>query len=415
MSLLGELLKAKYSLLDLAINQLEDFTGKTNADTKLIGEIINKAHKKTRQLHLDPADTKGIELYQSLINQVKKHDAHLAKAIGGDDPNSTKEMIPLIVKKVKALDIPKSGWFLKDSVAKKFLKTMPPPNTMRLLGYKNADKMLANESLYEIYGALRFAEDGEWLNKFIKQYKKLKFADFEHRQIRIISYDEHKWGDIAADFIKKKLHNITHLKELGVVMTMPMTIHKMHGITLKALPLMIHYIFEVRLYSAFFKLISVKKNFGELLVDTLVADTAEVPVLQGKHKVHWRVIQRYYGKLKDEKHPEIFEPHVQPEDLHWRKAEDILYDIDPELEFWQNMDYVGLILDGDTVTFNLMDIALSYSNGVSFENRYLYHFRESLWNEIFMRYLGKQALEREILEQLDNELISLDDVEVSSK
>ena len=46
--------------------------------------------------------------------------------------------------------------------------------------------------------------------------------------------------------------------------------------------------------------------------------------MAGSH-VHWRVIQRYFGKLENEYHPEIFEPHVQPEDLHWRKAEEALY------------------------------------------------------------------------------------------
>ena len=415
MSLLGELLKAKNTLLDLAIKQLEDLTGNTNADTELIGEIMHKVQDRTRKLGLDPSDTKGIELYQALVNQVKQHDMHLASAIGGKDPSDTTEMIPLIVKKVKALDIPDSGWFLKDSVARKFLKKTPPPSTMKLLGYKSVDKLLTNESLYEIYGALRFAENGEWLNRFIKQYRQLKFADFEHRKIQIISYDENKWGDVAAEFIHKKLHNITHLKELGIVMTMPMNIKKMPGVTLKVLPLLIHYIFEVRLYSSFFKLISVKKNFGELMVDTLIADTATVSVLQNKQKIHWRVIQRYYGKLRNENHPEIFEPHVQPEDLHWRKAEDILYDIDPELEFWQGLDYVGVVLDGEPVTFNLMDIALSYSNNIPYSKRYLYHFREALWNEIFMRYLGKQALEREILEQLDNELIAPEEIKLAAK
>lgn len=193
-----------------------------------------------------------------------------------------------------------------------------------------------------------------------------------------------------------------------------MSIKQMPGVTLKVLPLLLHYIYEVSLYSTFFKLISIKKNFGELLVDTLVADPGHVSVLGGKHRIHWRVVQRYFGKLTHEYHKEIFEPHVQPEDLHWRKAEDILYEIDPQLEFWKDMDYVGLIDEaGETVTFNLMDVALSYSNDIKFEGRYLYHFRESLWNEIFIRYMGKEALEREILEKLDNELIRPEKVKFS--
>lgn len=403
--LLAQLLKAKDPLFDLAIKQLEDLTGKEGLDTALIGEIYAKAYDRSAKLKLDP-DFNGKELYYSLLQRVKNDDIRMANNLGGKNPSSVSEMIPLIINKVRALKIPKDGWFLKESVAKRMLKDMPPPNIMRQLGYTKAAEMLKKEDIFEIYGALRFAEKSEWLNEFIKKYKDLTFANFEHRSIRIIEYDSARWGDIAKPFIKKKLHNITHLKELGVIFAMPTGhLKSMPGVTLKVLPLLIHYIFEVRLYSAFFKLISVKKNFGELLVDTLIADTPKVS-LTVKRQVHWRVIQRYFGKLKDEKHPEIFEPHVQPEDLHWRKTEEVLYDIDPGLEFWQDMDYVSLIVDGDIVTFNLMDVALSYSNNLPYENRYLYHFREALWNEIFMRYLGKAKLEQQILARLDNELIN---------
>jgi len=124
-------------------------------------------------------------------------------------------------------------------------------------------------------------------------------------------------------------------------------------------------------------------------------------------QIHWRVIQRYFGKLPNEKHPEEFEPHVQPEDLHWRRAEDVLYDIDPELKFWQSLDYVGVFKGPahDAVTFNLMDVALSYSNEIPYADRYLYHFRESLWNEVFARYLGEKVLEQQLLDKLDNAVI----------
>src|SRR5665811_1416590 len=123
------------------------------------------------------------------------------------------------------------------------------------------------------------------------------------------------------------------------------------------------------------------------------------------NNIHWRVIQRYFGKLKDEYHPEIFEPHVQPEDLHWRKAEELMYQVDPELKFWKDKDYVGLLYDDKPVTFNIMDISLGYSDGISYEDRFFYHFREALWNEIFVRYMGQSTLEEQVLNQLDNDMI----------
>jgi len=114
-----------------------------------------------------------------------------------------------------------------------------------------------------------------------------------------------------------------------------------------------------------------------------------------------------FGKLKDvAEHPEAFEPHVQPEDLHWRKAEEMLTLIDPEMKFWLEQDYVGKMYDGKPLTFNLMDVSLSYSNGESYETFYSYHFRESLWNELFSRYMGVKNLREQVLSQLDNDMIA---------
>src|SRR5690348_15219963 len=110
--------------------------------------------------------------------------------------------------------------------------------------------------------------------------------------------DHDKYVDLATHFVEKKLHNITHTKEMGVIVVVPMHAERMKGITLKSLPLIFHYINEIRLYSAFFKLKQVNHNFGETVVNTLIADPGNASQMAG-HNVHWRVIQRYFGKMKD--------------------------------------------------------------------------------------------------------------------
>jgi hypothetical protein len=313
--------------------------------------------------------------------------------------------LPLIKKAIERVDIPRSCWVLKKSVAKQMLRQTPPPNIMKRLRCRSIDSMLKRENLFEIYGALRFAESPEWLNKFDEKYKKLTPSDFETRKIEIVVMPQERWGDIAAEFVRKKRHNITHLKELGVVMMLPIQLKRLPGITISAMPLLLHYINEIRLYSAFFKFQQVKKNFGEILAETLIADPDLGPIMAG-HNIHWRVIQRYFGKLEHERHPEIFEPHVQPEDLHWRHAEEILYQIDPELEFWMDMDYVGLMYDDRPVSFNVMDVSFAYNNKTPYEDRVIFHFRESLWNEIFARYMGQRSLREQVLKKLANNMIA---------
>lgn len=406
MSFLRDLLDAKEPLFTEALMQLEQASHQTGVDAKLAGDIHQQAVAAMKALGLDESDTTGPELYHALNAKVKEHDAHLAKSIGGSYDTPVQQLLPLMKAAADKIKMPRDCWVLKKSVAKEMLRKMPPPHIMERLGYRSVDSMLKRENLAEIYGALRFAEDPAWLNDFDASYKNLQATDFETRQIEIVIMPHDRWGDIAEHFIQKKRHNITHLKELGVILMLPIKAATMPGITIWAMSLLFHYTNEIRLYSSYFKLQQVKKNFGEILAQTLIADPDLGPIMAGQH-IHWRVIQRYFGKLEsDPPHPEIFEPHVQPEDLHWRKAESILYQIDPELGFWRDLDYVGLMFEDRALAFNMMDVAASYCNNTPYPQRTIYHFRESLWNEIFMRYMGQKTLRDQVLKQLDNEMIA---------
>lgn len=409
--ILRDLLDAEEPIFSLSLRQLEAASGHKGVDAALIGEIARKMRESIAALGLDPNDTTGPELYAALMARMKADNERVTRLIGGNDPDDVKHMVPLMVKAVEAMPINRQAWVLKRSVAKKLLKTMPPEKLMKHLGYRSVDSMLKHENIDEVYTALRFSEGGEWLNKYNELFKTIKPSDFETRDISIVVMDHDKYVDLATHFVEKKLHNITHTKEMGVIVVVPMHAARMKGITLKSLPLIFHYINEIRLYSAFFKLKQVNHNFGETVVETLIADPGAASQMAGRN-VHWRVIQRYFGKMKDENHPEAFEPHVHPEDLHWRKAEEMLGILDPEMKFWQELDYVGKMVGAWPITFNLMDVSLSYSNEISYKERYVYHFRESLWNEIFMRYMGHANLENQILKQLDNDMIAPEDLKV---
>lgn len=403
MTTIAKLLAAKQPLFDTALSQLEHETGKKGVDVKLAAEIATTAADRIKQLGLDQ-DCSGEELYAALLNKVKEQDEHLAKAIGGTDATDVAQMIPLIVRAAESAPLPKDGWFIKEDKAREMLKRKPPMAIMERLGYHLVSQLLEKEDIYELFLAIRFAETADWLNEFDALYTDLTADDFEARAIKVVPFAVTKWGDIAEHFIEKKRHNITHSKEMGAIAVMPLTQPRMDGICLKIMPLLFHYFNEIRLYSAFFQLMKTKKNFGHIVAETLIADTPDLKLVEHGH-IHWRVIQRYFGKLVNETHPEIFEPHVQPEDLHWRRAEEVLYDIDPELKFWKGLDFVGIMKGSDEVTFNLMDVSLGYSNSIAYPDRYLYHFREALWNEVFARYMSEKVLEEQLLVKLDNAMI----------
>lgn len=405
--LLSELLGAEEPIFTMAIRDLERTSGNPSADVRLTAEIVGKVHLKTQELGLDPKDTTGKELYYALLNKVRQDNdritTDLLKLPAGTI--DIKALVPPMVKIAKTSKVPMGCWALKRSVAKRMLKKMPPKKMMAHLGYRSIDSMLKHEPFDEMYTGLRFSEGPEWLNKYNELFKTVKPKDFEDRKINIIQMNHDKWVGLTQHFVEKKKHNVTHSKEMGVIVVVPMQQTEMKGLPLKTLPLLFHYINEVRLYSAFFKLKSTHPRFGAEIVDTLIADPGKASSMAGQH-VHWRVIQRYFGKIADEKHPEAFQPHVQPEDLHWRKAEESLYQLDPQMEFWRDLDYVARMEKSGPVALNLLDVAFAYSNNEHYEDRYFYHFTESLWNEIFMRYMGEEVLEQQVLEQLDNDMIT---------
>lgn len=403
---LRDLLDAEEPIFTQSIKQLEEISGRTGADTKLIGDITAMAHQNLRALGLNPAASTGKEVYQALLGRVEQDIARLTKVIGAHDSEDVDHLVPFMIDAANAVKFNRTVFVLKREKAKEFLRAMPPKQLMEHLDYATVDEMIAGEDFDEIYTALRFSEGPDWLNRYNELFKTVTPHDYEERDLRIVQMDHDKYVDLAAHFVQKKLHNVTHTKEMGIIVVVPMRIRKMRGLVLKTLPLLLHYMNEVKLYSTFFKLKSAKPRFGETVVNTLIADPGSGTQLVGKN-IHWRVIQRYLGKHKEDSVDKVaFEPHVQPEDLHWRRAEDLLYQIDPELEFWKDRDYVALNFDGFPVAFNLFDVSFAYSNRETYEGRYAYHFRESLWNEIFVRYMGFKNLATQVLEQLDNDMIA---------
>jgi hypothetical protein len=407
---LAELLEAKQPLFRKTVADLEKISGKNNVVKSLKEEIDTKFNKFGKDvLNLDVDSTGGEDIYKALMFYIwKQNDLVLTKYLGLKTNASLDEVLSACIKLVNTMKLPRKVFRLKGKKAKELLIDNPPKEIMKLLGYTDVKEMLSKERLEEVYGALRFAEGEQWLENFNKQYKNLRPEDFQEGIIDIVKMPL-KWAPLTEKFIEKKKHNITHLKELGVILVLETEDEEFrHGLVLKALPLIVHYFYEVHLYSAFFRLKAKtinKGDFGKLLMETIIADPKTDLKIAGEH-IHWRVIQRYFGKLDDaRKHPEIFEPHLQPEDLHWDMAEKALAKYIPELKVWEDLDYVAVEKDGLPLSLNLMDLTLSFANKNRYKEHLFYHFRESLWNEIFARYMSREVLEEELLAKLNNALV----------
>ena len=193
----------------------------------------------------------AVEVYDALISKIEADDLALLKYIGLERKD-TAAAAQKTVDFVKRIHPPFMGYFLKKEKAKQFLIAEPPKRVLAALGYKYVEEMLQKEDLLEVYSALRFLEGGEWLNNvFFKQYETLHTDDFEERQIEVRALHP-KWAAAAEKFVAKKYHNVSHLKELGVIFVIPVFLG-ISGETLRVVSLLLHYLNEVQFYSGLFQ------------------------------------------------------------------------------------------------------------------------------------------------------------------
>lgn len=374
---------------------LETLTGKAGALQSIADD--NKRLTKERLLDLGVSPNAGAhEVYDALTSRIEADDLDLMKFIGHQGLGA-KSASQKVVKFVKKNHAPIKGFFLKKAKAQEFLTNEPPRKIMKAMGYTRVDDLLLKEDLLEVYSALRFLEDQQWQNEvFFKQYESLTPDDFEERELEVRALNE-KWAVAAEKFVQKKYHNVSHLKELGVVFVIPIFLG-ISGETLRLTSLLFHYLHEIRYYSDLFKNYFAKNHqtFASNLVSALRGDVIEERLTPAKlKKQRFLVIQRYLAK-DDENDWRLFEPHINPEALHWQRAEEELTSIN-NLNFWKGIGWVGDYFKDETgvdilVSFDLVDTVMGLVKRRELV-KYLYHQQEALWNEIFIRYFGVEKLE----------------------
>ncbi|MBU6142274.1 hypothetical protein KGO95_04175 [Patescibacteria group bacterium] len=400
---IASILRTDKHVLDLLEKDLELKYSKVGVLNSIVEE--NDAIVRDRLDFLGLGRNVGVyDVYDALISKVEADDLKIFEALGKPDinvPADTQRVLDL----ARAITPKKKGFFLKLDVAKRFLYNEPPRLVMSALGYDTVEAMLAKEDLLEVYSALRFLESMDWLNKvFFKQYEALTADDFEERDItpRVLNP---KWVKAAESFTKHKKHNVSHLKELGVIFVIPVSL-KYSGEVLRLVSLLAHYFNEINFYSDIFRSLSTTGNgFAQGLISLLRGDVIDHRLPQMMREVNrsnFLIVQRYLAK-DDENDWRLFEPHVNPEALHWENAEkgivqipEVLNQVKDGLHFWKNLGWVGEYFKDDVgrdtlVSFNIVDTVMSLVKEKEMV-KYLYHHQEALWNKIYISYFSEEDM-----------------------
>jgi len=296
----------------------------------------------------------------------------------------------------------KEGLFLKWEKAYEFLKKYPPKNLLSYLGYSMND-LLEKENIKEIMCVLRFSEPTNWFNFAFGEFVKgLKADDFETRNMEIIVISE-KFMNLAKDFCAHKLHNVSHLKEYGIIFVIP-TLLDLEGAILRLIILIFHYNFEIDFYSQLFNKYKERLDFPEIF-SYLIEGRSIEKIEEIKGKMPILVIPKYFFK-DDEFDWRLYFPRINSEAFHYTRAFKALSDfskgLGQDLSFWSNLDWVGdYFMDENgievLISFNLIDAAMSLVNLSTDFKKFTYHQQEAIWNYLFKKAF-KEEFETLLLE-----------------
>ena len=339
-------------------------------------------------------------IFEGLIKKIEQDDKSLM-AIMSDPDLTRQDGCKVVADFVTSVSGDRKGFFLKKEKFLELLEETPPTKIMEILGYSSVKELLAKEDWREVAAALRFIQGGQWINDvLLPKYENLSPADFEHREFEIISISS-QWEKAAKKFEEKKHHNISHLKELGIIFIIPVSLN-IPGELMRTVGLLFHYVNEIKFYSSVFHKIGGRPvDFSENLMALLRGDVIndQKLSLQGE----WLIVQRYLAK-DDENDWRLFVPHVNPEAMHWEKAEKMVvelgkkYDsLEKDFSFWRSLNWVGDYFSTDTgvnvlVSFNLIDTLMALVKEKEMI-KYLYHHQEALWNKILYSYFGEKEVE----------------------
>lgn len=363
----------------------------------IIENVLIKLNNKNRSVN----HVRGV-LRKTIFSHEKKFLSFLADVNGKTEFDKAANLSRNIARVGK-------GFFLKREYAAEILKKSRPENLLKYLGYNDVGELLEKEDIFEAFSALRFVESDEWMHKtFEDAYSDFSASDFEERdiEIKVLGF---QWYDIAKKFVAKKHHNVSHLKEFGVIFLNPIKMD-IPGKFLRDFALLLHYFHEIEFYSKLFRKYSAEKDFASRLKSLLRGDVTEnTGDIGGKNNAKWLIVQRYLWKENPED-ARLLLPRVNPEALHWARGENDLAELgkqraDLDLEIWGNMDWVGNFFKGasseEFVSFDLEDNAMGLVSFMEGKEEYFnYHQLEAMWTRIFSEYVGGEEKMEKLL--IDN-------------
>lgn len=396
--IISDILEAPEPHFSHRLREWEKVSGNPSHDARLASDVAQRRREMLRVFELDLEDTTPKEFYFALKHRARNDNQYLLNHIKIKDTDSPKDLVSAIVKFVESLDTPREIWVIKQSALKLLLKKNPPKKLMKVLGIRSIDSMLKRSNVNELLALAYELENTQWTDKFRESLKKLKPGDFQATKSSI---------DVVSQEREKKLRGsgfhatriVKPVYETGSILVVPPA-GRYNGDGLSIALSLIQALIDTRVYSAYFRFISVNPSFGENFYRSISQGLPGVSVYKTLG-IGWPALQRHVVRSNDAL-ARLEQPHLQIDDIHNRGPIEILASALPEFGFWAHNDYVFYHeKNAKPVSSHLIDVITNISNNADYEHATRGFMQMRLWEELCLRYLSHENIENHALEDLE--------------
>ena len=376
------------------IEQWEAKTGRKGHDLSLYSDMRTKAAQAIKQLRLDPTDTVQGELYYALQDRARLDNEWLAEKLSISRQDSQEETIKKIVNWLKTLSSSDKVWVGKPNYYRALLKKQPPKATMKAIGLRSVDSMLKRNSVAEILAYASELESADWQKKLSQSLRKSRPVDFDDCEIECIYVSKDRRSKLEkSGFPVAKI--VTPNFNLGALVIIPPP--SRFPLDVLALTVLIaEAIYEIRKHSALYRILSVRKDFGEhiMAINSLGITRASLALSDiGWNSLHRHLVGNEFIMSRLE------QPHISREDLMAQSSVDVLMKLDPRFGYWKGLEYaVYGPIDGQVISLNIVDVALNASNQRSNRLSSSDYARMRLWEELWARYLTSDHVIEDVID-----------------
>lgn len=390
--LLCDLLGFEAHKFNATIARLESVTLNKGTDVNFTANIITSSREKVRGLGLDPEDSTKIELYHALLEKVRTDSKKLREVLKIPTDAKSSVMAKKIATSAQKLVKKDKVVAVSSSAIKKILIAVPPKKTLRALKFRSVDAVLKREDPLIVYSLAKIFEDKSWNTQVEARLKRLQPRDVSESNVKILSLPE-------AWIVKLKDREFATLlftvNETGSILILPSMPTSVDGAALLTMLLVLQASQHLSVFSLPFRMQSFTHALEKRVLEMSSGSTQPIKPVYGLSP-NWEVVYRLLSIRK----PLNNDFELILGDINWQTIESKIASLVPEMDYWVNSHYLGYVSATTPVTFHVVDVAASLVLGREFGEQVVSHFRASLWNEIILRYMQHQNIEKAVLEQL---------------